>query len=639
MGALGVVLLLYPLLAGVAAESNSAEPSAEPDPRLILERDFTAFLDALAAGVPPRRDELGRLFDEHGLDELQQLILKHGVGKTRWAMALFGPGEWGRIVSRRGGDFFLLLLQALLDAKEHIVHLGEVFQLEARRLAASAIEEEGRFTAALSVLSSCVAIADFRALVGVFERKLPPGLLIETFYEDPYLVAHALKVIGGRDPTGQWLERYLDYFPDDGARGALFANDLPGLVVSFATLHEISDGEAVPEVFGYFDLTRPELVRLIGKDALSVAYVLYGAHLLGSGGFHALIEAVGKDTLRKALFLHTKWLASYLMGLQEISYLSTTPDISDMARSLEAIEKRYPYLLRFPGRSDLTITERTEPLVEFMVLPADELLRRPDRVRCVHEVLLGVLALFQGMLDEHAPGAALNERQYRLLKLQILSSTRFSGPFDSASSNFELGERMLRKNSVPMIPLVLAHELAHQMFALHGFDAAGLSGFSIHELSADIGARAVAQLLDRQGVLGEALRLYEERVVSRDDFARHNRIPEDQLIALGNEHIIGRTQLSYIIEGFAAAGEPIDWERMFALAIDLLRRHDSPRFREFVERLVIDYVYLAEAQAPAPGDAEGVTANIPPALRTDAQLIDASRVRTLIGHVRRSAIP
>jgi len=512
-----------------------------------------------------------------------------------------------------------------------LAYLDGRYRLDARRLVTSAIAGEGRFTGALSIFASRVEVSRFRSVVAVLTEQIPESLFLDTLYQDPYLVANAISVFAERDPQGRRLQEFLGYFPDDRIRGELFSRHLPGLVVSFATLQKIRQGNTVPEVFGFFDLTETELAQLIEKDAVSFAYIFFGAHQLGSEKFRQLTEVVGKAVLRRALFSHPQWLANYLMGLHKTSLLSATPDIAMVECNLALIEKDHPYLLRFRGLETGSVTSITELLEAFVADTPEVFLQRPDKVRRTQQVLLGMLALYQRIFDQHGSGAVLGETEFQLLKLQILTSTRFSILLDSASANFEVGHLLLRDKTMRVVPLVLAHELAHQIFTLSGYDAQRLSAVSIHELSADIAARAIDQLLNRTGTNPLSMTEYQKKIVAWNDYAHDRTISETMIVSSGDEHIIGRTQLGHIVRGYAMAGRYVDWVRLLVVAVELMHQNEAIRFRDFVEGLVIRSTF-AEREGERPTEeSRGKPTSF---AGRSTQMVDAQRIADYLEAIR-----
>ncbi len=621
----GLLWLSPPLDAAPAVH-----PAAEPETPALNPGDFLHHLAGREGGGSQLRALRG-FFDTHGREELRELIRRQNPRRLDWAVGLFTQDGLEEILRKRGGDFFLFLLHATFDAQQHLIYLDSRTPLNAQRLVTSAVEGEGRFTGALSLFGSQVALSRFRAVVDVLTQQIPKAQFLDTFYSDPYLVANAVRVFAERDPTGRWLENFLGYFSDDRVRGELFSRDLPGLVVSFATVHEISEGKVVPEVFGFFDLTETELAQLIEKDAVSFAYVFYGAYQLGSEKFRYLIDAMGKALFRQALFAHTKWLANYLMGLHKTSILSAVPDMSMVARNLETIENDHPHLLRYRGFDTRSITPVTRLLEDFVSDSPEAFLRRPDRVRRTQQVLLGMLALYQRMLDQYGSEVVLTETEFHLLKLQILSSTRFAALLDSASSNYEVGAQLLRDKSMRVVPLVLAHELAHQIFTLLGFDAQRLSAVSIHELSADIAARAIDQMLVQTGSHAVSMGEYHDKIVAWSDYAHNREVSEEMIISSGDEHIIGRTQLGHIVRGYEMADRHVDWMRLFVVATELMRHNQSMRFRDFVEELVIRSTFAESA-----GERSTVQRDLTQAsfAGVSAQMVDAELIANYLEAIR-----
>jgi hypothetical protein len=167
--------------------------------------------------------------------------------------------------------------------------------------------------------------------------------------------------------------------------------------------------------------------------------------------------------------------------------------------------------------------------------------------------LLGLLAVYQHVLYTQMPDAVLPRSQFELLKLQILYSTRFSKNLNNMMSNFEVGRHMIKDNEMQTIILYLAHELAHQIYSISGFDAPLLSAASIHECGADIAARCIAQRLGyRSGMEG-----YWDNIIRHDDYSDDAHITEGDLIGYGIAHKIGRT--SWDISCRPMQTDPTTW--------------------------------------------------------------------------------
>jgi hypothetical protein len=224
----------------------------------------------------------------------------------------------------------------------------------------------------------------------------------------------------------------------------------------------------------------------------------------------------------------------------------------------------------------------------FADLPtASEYLNSRDSGIQTRVYLLGLMAVYQHVLNIHIPEALLTRSQFELLKSQILYSTRFSKNLNNLMSNFEVGRHMVKDNDMQTIILYLAHELGHQIYSINGFDAPLLSAASIHECSADIAARCIAQRLGyRSGIEG-----YWNKIIRHDDYSDDVQITEDDLIGHGIPHKIGRTQLGYIIRAFANRSYDLDWETLFAVSLSVLQKKTKTKHLSYVQNLVAGYIY------------------------------------------------
>jgi hypothetical protein len=154
-------------------------------------------------------------------------------------------------------------------------------------------------------------------------------------------------------------------------------------------------------------------------------------------------------------------------------------------------------------------------------------------------------------------------------------------------SNFEVGHHMIKDNDMQTIILYLAHELAHQIYSISGFDAPLLSAASIHECSADIAACCIAQRLGyHSGMEG-----YRNNIIRHDDYSDDARMTEDDLIGHGIPHKIGRTQLGYIMRAFANRSYDLDWETLFAVNLSVLQKKTKIKHLSYIQNLVAGYIY------------------------------------------------
>jgi hypothetical protein len=536
--------------------------------------------------APENRDHSGiRAFmGKSALIDLNELIDKFGSAAVARGIRQFPKNRLHELLNSHGDDFFLMALHCSIGSHHYLSILNQRFGIDPHWLADAMKNAGGRFSGALIIFET-IDKECFDLIARIFEGALPAEVFLQSFYEDPYLLATAMRIFSQRDPLGNELKAFLAYFPDSHTRSELFLQDLPGLVVAFSTIQEIKSGKKVLWVKEFLNISDRQLADLIRRKPVDLAYVLHGGHRIGIHNFEQVIESIGRELFRVALTDHTAWLAKFLNGLEKVTILSSGADFHEINAAKRIIESRYPFLLRYDNYTEPNINKI---MALFADLPAasDYLNSRDSGVQ-TRVYLLGLLAVYQHVLHIHMPDAVLTRSQFELLKSQILYSTRFSKNLNNMMSNFEVGRHMVKGNSMQTIILYLAHELAHQIYSISGFDAPLLSAASIHECSADIAARCIAQRLAyRSGMEG-----YWNKIIRHDDYSDDAHITEFDLIGHGIPHKIGRTQLGYIMQAYANRSYDLDWETLFSVSLSVLQKKTKMKHLSYIQNLVAGYMY------------------------------------------------
>jgi hypothetical protein len=536
--------------------------------------------------APENRDcsSIRTFLGESALIDLIELIDNFGSNAVARGIRLFPKNRLHELLNSHGEDFFLTALHCSIAAHRHLSILNQYFGIDRHRLADAMKNVGGRFTGALIIFET-IDEARFDLIARIFKGALPAGVFLQPFYDDPYLLATAMRIFSQRDPSGAELKSFFSYFPDSLTRSELFLQDLPGLVVAFSTIEKIQSGKKVLWVKEFLDISDHQLADLIRRKPLDLAYVLHGGYRIGIHNFKQLIESIGRELFQTALSDHTAWLAYFLNGLEKVTILSSDADFHEINTAKRDIESHYPFLLRY---GNFTEPDINRVMTLFADLPptSDYLNRRDGGIR-TRVYLLGLMAVYQHVLNIHMPEALLTRSQFELLKSQILYSTRFSKNLNNLMSNFEVGRHMIKDNDMQTIILYLAHELGHQIYSISGFDAPLLSAASIHECSADIAARCIAQRLG----YGSGMEAYRNKIIRHDDYSGDVRITEDDLIGLGIPHKIGRTQLGYIMRAFANRSYDLDWETLFSVNLSVLQKKAKIKHLSYIQNLVAGYTY------------------------------------------------
>lgn len=521
---------------------------------------------------------------EFGLWELDNLIAKFGPATVKQAIRHYPATRFQDMLEMHGDDFFLVALHATLGSQHHLSMLDRRFGIDPHWLADTMIKAGGRYTGALIILET-IDKNHFDSTTRIFADALPPDLFLQSFYNDPYLLASAIRIFSQRDPEGKALKSFLAYFPDNHTRAELFIQNLPGLVVAFSTIHEIMAGREVLWVKELLDISDHQMANLIRTKPMDLAYVLHGEHRIGIKLFKQVIESIGREHFRNALIHHTAWLANFLTGLDRVTILSSGTDGQEITEAKRVIATQYPFLLDYDAYLDPHIKRVT---AIFETLPAAQsYINAPDNAIHTRVYLLGLLAVYQQVLHQHLPDAMLSPSQFDLLKTQIIYSTRFSKNLNNMISNFEVGRLIIEDNGMEAIVLYLAHELAHQILIINGFNPPLLSAASIHEGTADIATRCIAQRLGYSTGMAE----YWQKIIQQDDQSDDQQITEAELIGHGIPHQIGRTQLGYLIQAFEDRGSPVDWETLFAASSYVLRDKTKIKHLTYIQNLVAGYIY------------------------------------------------
>lgn len=530
------------------------------------------------------RQPLQAYMGEFALKELDDLIGKFGPATIKQVIRHYPATRFQEMLETQGDDFFLVALHASLGSRHYLSLLDRRFGIDPHWLADTMIKAGGRYTGALIILEDIDKV-HFERITRVFADALPPDLFLQSFYYDPYLLASAMRIFSQRDPEGKALKSFLAYFPDNHTRAELFIQDLPGLVAAFSTIHEIKAGQEVLWVKEFLDISDHQMANLLRKKPIDLAYVLHGGHRIGIKLFKQVIESIGREHFRHALINHTAWLANFLNGLDKVTILSSGTDSQEIAEAKRVIATQYPFLLDYDSYLDPHF-DRVTALFE--TLPAAHVyINGPDNAIHTRVYLLGLLAVYQQVLHQHLPDAMLSPSQFDLLKTQIIYSTRFSKNLNNMISNFEVGRLIIEDNGMEAIVLYLAHELAHQIITINGFDPPLLSAASIHEGTADIAARCIAQRLG----YGAGMEEYWQKIIQYDDYSDDQQMTEAELIGQGIPHQIGRTQLGYLIQAFENRGSPVDWATLFSVSLSVLRDKAKIKHLTYIQNLVAGYIY------------------------------------------------
>lgn len=523
-------------------------------------------------------------FNEISRNDLDDLILKFGKEKIRNAIRRFAPKTMFDVLSSHGNDFFMVLLHTMVEAENHLRILDQLFDYSPVEFAESVIRSRERFTGALLIMQS-IRIEHFAAIVETIKKRTYQQTFIESFYKDPYLTSSAINIIAERDSDGQDLDKFLNYLPTEKSRSDLFMENLPGLVVLFSTIQEIKNKGNNYLDFGFFDLDQRQLDYLISHRPDDLALFLYSCNNLGDDNLKKLIHSIGDKNFSLILAKHTRWLAEFIAGLDRISIFSTSCDFNEIEEALSYINNNYSYLMDYVTYLPSKIG-RVEQL--FTDIPDSKVfLLSNNRAVQARVYLLGILAIYQNILYDHMPEELLPRSEFELLKLQILYSTRFSDSLNNMISNFEVGSLFIQECSMESIILFLAHELAHQIYSIGGFNTSLLSTSSIHECNSDIAAKAIAiRLKFTQKKID-----YANQIFLKENYSDNRNINEFELISHNDPHIIGRTQLGYLKNGFKNSNIEIDWPRLFSVTISLLRDKSKIKNFDYIKDLVSAYLY------------------------------------------------
>jgi DNA-binding phage protein len=578
-------VILFCFTACTMHQFSKQPESNQGDPFFVALKTFLEL-------APQDRDPaiLTDYLGEFAIEEFDHLIGKFGSTRVMQAMRMYPETSLRDLLRTNGDDFLMVALHTTISAHNYLSVFNTCFGMDPQQLYETLERTQGRFTSALIILET-IDIRRFTAIVQVFADVLPRDAVLKSFYSDPYLLASAIRIFAQRDPDGIELKKFMEFFLDSCSRAELFGEDLPGLVVAFSTIQEIKSGQKALWVKEFLNVTDQQLAQLIRQKPVDVAYVLFSGYRIGINNFKQVVNGIGKAHFRTALFEHTVWLADFLTGLKKITFLSSGADFNEVNAAQEVIETQYPFLLDY----DAYMPTRIGMVMDvFDTLPkASDFWHRNDKAVRMRVYLLGLMAIYQNILYERMPQAMLSTLQFKLLKRQILCSTRFSENLDNMMSNFEVGRFMVQNSGMQTFILFLAHELAHQFYSISGFDAPLLSSASIHECSADIAAFSIAQRLGYT----VGMREYGNKIIERDDYSADRRIGQGDLIYQGIPHKIGRTQLGYIMRGFEDSKVQLDWEVLFAATLTILRSRTKIKNISFVRDIIGAYTYCAANRA------------------------------------------
>lgn len=567
-----------------------ANPSANQLPQ--EGSSFTAaFLNYLQQ--PPlqrNRTQLLHHLSEYALDDIDSFLKKNDPLTARQAASLFGQAGLKDIIEAHGEDFFTVMLHNTVGCYSYLDLLDDTFGLDPQRLTQTVIASKSRYTGAMIILED-IALSHFRSIVQVLDAALPTEVMLDSFYRDPYLLSSAIRILVKGDPQGAKLKEFFTFLPDKSGMIRLFRDDLPGLVVTFKTIQEIKFGNGNQWASQALSLTDEQLGRLILQKPESMAYILYGGYRIGIDNFKTIIRDIGEQPFQEALDKHTHWLADFFTGMKKISSFSSEVDFNETKAALAAIRENHSHLLEYETYLDPKFRRIMEL---FAHLPqAEQFLSSTDKAIQTRVYLLGLLSLYQRILHERIPEAKLTALQFNLLKQQILYSTRFTQHLNNMISNFEVGHVMVQDKKMETIVLLLAHELAHQIYSISGFSAPLLSSNSIHECSADIGARSISQRLGYNAGIEE----YADKYVRPDDYSENDKVKEGDLIGQRIPHILGRTQLGYIVQGLNNSEVQVDWQTLFSVNLSVLREKTKIKNMSYVRDLVGAYTYYTDSGA------------------------------------------
>lgn len=527
-------------------------------------------------------------FSDNTITDLGELVNNFGTEEIVRSVQLFPQNGLAEVIKTLGEDFFIMVLHHTVRSAEHLALLDGSFGLNKEKLLTSVLRTKSRYTGGLMVFQD-IEPSHFEIVVKAFSKALPPGIFLHSFYKDPYLLASALKIIAQRDPRAESLSEFLILVPDNHRLSDLFTNDLPGFVVAFSTIQELSRGKNVSWASETLSITNEHLSQLILQKPANLAYILYGGHRIGINNFKQIIDDLGRDRFAVVLDKYSSWLANFLAGMQKITSLSTDVDFEEIKIADKRLIELYPYLIHYDSYLDPN-WKQVERV--FTNLPtSDQFLQSSDLPARTRVYLLALVSVYQKILQEKLPEAMLTPLQFDLLKQQIIYSTRLSDNLNNMLSNFEVGRAMIKDIHMETIVLLLAHELAHQIFSISGFDAPLLSSATIHECSADIGAQAVAEKLHYQTGIKE----YEDKYVLVDDYSTDTTIEEIDLLRQQDPHKIGRTQLGFILQALENQNIDLDWGTLFSVNLSLLKDKTKMKHLSYIRDMVGGYVYTGSS--------------------------------------------
>lgn len=579
-----ICILLCSSLSGCSGY-QSAQRDLSPPPAL---KTFNAVLIEYVKTLPEERkkDQLLVYVPELAIDELDTLTEEFGVERVVSALKLISEPELYSLLQKHGEDYFFVLVRNIVLADTYLDIAGTLFSITGKDIIACAMVKKSRLTGALLLMGD-IELSRFATVLNTLSENISDTTFLHSFRDDPYLLLSAIRIIAQRDPDGSYLTEFFDTFTNRERLEFLFTHDLPGLVVAFSTIQEIRSGNDSRWANEVLHITEEHLSRLIMQKPANLAYILYGGYRIGIENFKKIIDEVGRERFAKALENHSSWLADFFTGMNKVTPLSTQVNFKEVARSKAIIKHNYPYLLDY----ETSLPSQIDKVIILLKnLPnADQYMESESISLQTKIYLLSLLSVYQNIFHETMPEIKLSPLQFELLKVQILHSTRFSAHLNNMISNFEVGGGMLKGNSIETVILLLSHELAHQILSVVGFDSPLLSTASIHECSADIGARAIAQRLNLTVGMVE----FREKYVVDDDFSRVSTIKESDLIGKRVPHQIGRTQLGSIVSGFQKSSIAIDWEVLFGLNVAILYNKEKMLYLNFVRDLVGGYTYFA----------------------------------------------
>lgn len=527
---------------------------------------------------------LEKYLNDYTIEGIDYLLNTYSPLQVAESLHYHSAGSLNQLQKEGEEDFLLVVLETTLSSLEYLQALDRMVSLDPQKLSDTVIQSRSRFTGALFVFQE-IRLDIFQGMLQVFSENLPKEIVVNSFYQDPYLFSSAFKVLAQHDPNTTTLQEFLTFFDDRQLLIDLFKNDLAGLVVAYSTIQEIRAGNEVLWAKEIFDITDEHLNRLIIEKPANMAYILYGGHQIGVANFKKIIFDIGREQFQKALSDHTVWLADFIQGMGRASLVTAGVDFHEIAMAENSIKNSHPYLFDYNNYLPQNIGRVEKLLTE---LPStEEFLANKDKGTQIRIYLLGLLAMYQNILHEHSPKNILTPLQIDLLRQQILCSTRFSENLNNMMANFEIGGLMINNNHMETIILCFAHELAHRIYSINGFDAHHPAARPIHECSADIGAFSIAQHLGYKKGLPE----YVKKIIVKDDFSKDNRTSSADLIAQGIPHRIGRTQLGHLTGGFQEKNIILDWETLFAVNLVTLCDQSEPEKLDHIQQLVSGYIF------------------------------------------------